>query len=74
MIYHVKIIKGFFSLTFLINIISITLMILFLYRNQIMEDIELMATTCPNLRKVNLVIHYKIQIMDIINTEVIIIS
>lgn len=39
-------------------------------RNQIMEDIELMATTCPNLRKVNLVIHYKIQIMDIINTEV----
>ena len=72
MIYHVKIIKGFFSLTFLIKIISITLM--FLFRNQIMEDIDLMATTCPNLRKVNLVIHYKIQIMDIINTEVIIIS
>ena len=71
-IYHVKIIKGFFSLTFLIKIISITLM--FLFRNQIMEDIDLMATTCPNLRKVNLVIHYKIQIMDIINTEVIIIS
>ena len=39
-------------------------------RNQIMEDIDLMATTCPNLRKVNLVIHYKIQIMDTINTEV----
>merc|ERR1719481_2384626 len=33
-------------------------------RLQIQEDIELMATTCPNLRKVNLVVHYKIPMLD----------
>eukprot|EP00088_Acartia_fossae_P045155 TRINITY_DN4838_c0_g2_i2.p1 TRINITY_DN4838_c0_g2~~TRINITY_DN4838_c0_g2_i2.p1 ORF type:complete len:1164 (-),score=256.22 TRINITY_DN4838_c0_g2_i2:454-3480(-) len=33
-------------------------------RSQIMEDIDLMSSTCPNLRKVNLVIHYKLPMMD----------
>ena len=29
-----------------------------------MEDIDLMSSSCPNLRKVNLVIHYKLPMMD----------
>jgi len=33
-------------------------------RRQINEDIELMVSSCPNLKKVNLVVHYKISIMD----------
>lgn len=33
-------------------------------RRQINEDVELMVSSCPNLKKVNLVVHYKISIMD----------
>jgi len=33
-------------------------------RRQIKEDIDLMTSTCPNLRKVNLVVHYKFSMMD----------
>ena len=33
-------------------------------RRQINKDIELMVSSCPNLKKVNLVVHYKISIMD----------
>jgi len=33
-------------------------------RRQIRDDIELMSSACPNLRKVNLVVHYKFSMMD----------
>lgn len=33
-------------------------------RKQIQEDVELMVTSCPNLRKVNLVVHYKIPVLE----------
>lgn len=33
-------------------------------RRQIRDDIDLMCTSCPNLRKVNLVVHYKFSMMD----------
>merc|ERR1719430_484104 len=33
-------------------------------RRQIQDDIELMVTTCPELRKVNLVVHYKVPVLD----------
>ena len=33
-------------------------------RRQIQEDIELMVSTCPELRKVNLVVHYKVPVLD----------
>merc|ERR1719370_2812484 len=33
-------------------------------RKQIQDDIELMVTTCPELRKVNLVVHYKVPVLD----------
>merc|ERR1719264_2470838 len=32
-------------------------------RRQIQEDIELMVTPCPELRKVNLVVHYKVPVL-----------
>ena len=33
-------------------------------RTQIRDDIELMASSCPNLRKVNLVVHYKTSVIE----------
>jgi len=39
-------------------------------RNQIMDDIDLMVNACPNLKKVNLVIHYTFPMMDNIHTQV----
>lgn len=33
-------------------------------RKQIHDDIELMVTSCPNLRKVNLVVHYKVPVLE----------
>jgi hypothetical protein len=33
-------------------------------RRQILEDVDLMVSSCPNLRKVNIVVHYKNAIMD----------
>jgi len=33
-------------------------------RKQIQDDVELMVTSCPNLRKVNLVVHYKIPVLE----------
>ena len=39
-------------------------------RRQIREDIDLMVTSCPNLRKVNIVVHYKNAIMDDTHSQV----
>jgi len=39
-------------------------------RKQIQEDISLMVGTCPNLRKVNLVVHYKIPLLDSSHSQV----
>ena len=39
-------------------------------RRQINKDIELMVSSCPNLKKVNLVVYYKISIMDDTHGEV----
>merc|ERR1712142_1097391 len=39
-------------------------------RRQIKEDIDLMASTCVNLRKLNLVVHYKLSVMDDSHTQV----
>jgi len=39
-------------------------------RRQIHDDIELMTSACPNLRKVNLVVHYKFSMMDDSHTQV----
>merc|ERR1719370_944718 len=33
-------------------------------RTQIRDDIELMVSSCPNLRKVNLVVHYKTSVIE----------
>jgi len=33
-------------------------------RKQICDDVELMVTTCPNLRKMNLVVHYKNTVIE----------
>ena len=40
------------------------------FRRQIKDDIDLMVSTCPNLRKVNLVVHYKFSMMDESHTQV----
>jgi hypothetical protein len=42
----------------------------YLFRRQIREDIDLMVTSCPNLRKVNIVVHYKNAIMDDTHSQV----
>lgn len=39
-------------------------------RRQIREDIDLMVTSCPNLRKVNIVVHYKNAIMEETHVQV----
>ena len=33
-------------------------------RTQIRDDVELMVSSCPNLRKVNLVVHYKTSVIE----------
>ncbi len=33
-------------------------------RKQITEDVKLMTESCPNVRKLNLVLHYKMAVMD----------
>ena len=41
------------------------------FRRQIRDDIELMSSACPNLRKVNLVVHYKFSMMDDSHVQVV---
>ena len=35
-------------------------------RRQIRDDMELMVSTCPNLRKMNLVVHYKTTVVEVL--------
>ena len=39
-------------------------------RKQIQDDVTMMVTTCPNLRKLNLVVHYKSTVIESVHTEV----
>jgi len=39
-------------------------------RRQIRDDMELMVSTCPNLRKMNLVVHYKTTVVEVGHTWV----
>jgi len=39
-------------------------------RRQILDDVELMVSTCPDLRKVNIVVHYKFAMMDDTHSQV----
>jgi hypothetical protein len=33
-------------------------------QKQIIEDVKLMTSTCPNVKKLNLVLHYKMAVID----------
>ena len=33
-------------------------------QRQITDDVELMTNTCPNVKKLNLVLHYKMAVLD----------
>ena len=33
-------------------------------QKQIIEDVKLMTSTCPNVKKLNLVLHYKMPVID----------
>ena len=45
-------------------LILLLLLCLLIIPSSSQEDIELMVTTCPGLRKVNLVVHYKMPMLD----------